>query len=48
MAKPETGAQANADGPVRVSVSLDAGDYADLKVIAKDKDSGGNNISMFG
>ena len=37
MAKPEIGAQANADGPVRVSVSLDADDYADLKVIAKDK-----------
>ena len=37
MAKHETGAQKNADVPVRVSVSLDAGDYANLKVIAKDK-----------
>lgn len=37
MARHETGAQESAGGPVRVSVSLDAGDYADLKVIAKDK-----------
>ena len=37
MAKHEVEAQKNADVPVRVSVSLDAGDYADLKVIAKDK-----------
>ena len=37
MAKHEIEAQKNEDGPVRVSVSLDAGDYADLKVIAKDK-----------
>ena len=37
MAKHEIEAQKIEDGPVRVSVSLDAGDYADLKVIAKDK-----------
>lgn len=32
-----TGAETNADQAVRVSVSLDADDYADLKHIAKDK-----------
>lgn len=29
--------QGNAGRPVRVSVSLDSDDYADLRVIAKDK-----------
>ncbi len=37
MASHETGLQKNPEGPVRVSVSLDADDYADLKVIAKDQ-----------
>ena len=36
MAKHGVKAQKNTDGPVRVSVSLDAKDHADLKVIAKD------------
>lgn len=37
MARHAAGAETNADGPVWVSVSLDAEDYADLKDIAKDK-----------
>ena len=37
MEKPETGTRTEADGPVRVSVSLGVDDYADLKSIAKDK-----------
>ena len=37
MTKHETGLRKDVDGPVRVSVSLDADDYADLKVIARDK-----------
>ena len=37
MVERATGTQTEADGPVRVSVSLDADDYADLKSIAKDK-----------
>ena len=37
MAKRETGAQTNTDAPVRMSGSLDANDYADLKVIAEKK-----------
>ena len=36
MAKRGVKVRENADGPVRVSVSLDAEDYADLKTIAKD------------
>lgn len=37
IAKQETGTRTDADGTVRVSVSLNADDYADLKVIAEDK-----------
>lgn len=37
MTKHDAGAQTSADVPMRVSVSLDADDYADLKAIAKNK-----------
>ena len=36
MAKRGAKVRKDADGPVRVSVSLDVKDHADLKVIAKD------------
>ena len=35
MAKRKAGTKKKANGPVRVSVSFDAGDYAELKGIAK-------------
>lgn len=37
VARYETAAKANVEGPVRVTVSFDADDYGHLKVIAKSK-----------